>query len=240
MENDQRMSDSAPSSLADAIAREIEQSVTSGEMQPHEFIGTKDDLQSRFSVARGTLNEAIRLLRSRSVIKVRPGVGGGIFVAESSSVMRFGNFMLRLHGTSAFAEECMKVREALDPAIAADAARYRTDADIADLNQLIDEMARTPNEAVLLVRVNWKLHRRIASITANELLRNLYLCLVDVFLDDLAGVTGEYTDAGQRLEVHMNLVRAIAAGDPVAASYWGGERHRFPFGKNGQNQRSSD
>jgi DNA-binding FadR family transcriptional regulator len=220
----------AHASRADETARDIEKSVMSGEFRTDDFIGTKDDLQKKYNIARGTLNEAIRLLKSRSIIKVRPGVKGGIFVAETSPLMKFGNMLLRLQGTSAFAEDCLKTKDALDPAVSIDAAMHRTPADVADLFAIIDDMARGAPDPTQGVQLHWRLHRRIGQITPNIVLRNLYLCLMDVLNEELVEVISQFKKIDHRMEVHIRLVEAIAAGDTGAASYWGGERHRFSFG----------
>ena len=217
-------------SRADEIARDIEQSVSSGTIKPNDLIGTKQELQQRFGVAAGTLNEAIRLLRSRSVVKVRPGVGGGIFAAAVSPALRFGTMFLRLSGTASFVEECLKMKDILDPAAAAEAARHRTKKDIAELQQIMKEMVNTAPQGVSIVRVNWKLHRRIAAITPNSVLSTLYNCVMDILDSGLLDVVGREQHNEHRIEVHRNLVRAIADGDVERATYWGGEGHRFAFG----------
>ena len=48
-------------------------------------IGTKQELCEEFGVAPATLSEALRVLRARGIIDVRPGPGGGTFVAKMGS-----------------------------------------------------------------------------------------------------------------------------------------------------------
>src|SRR5438270_126742 len=81
-------------SRAEAIAHELELEITGGRRRPGDRLGTKDDLRQRFSVAVATINEAIRLLEMRRYLEARPGPGGGIFVAASSTRVRAGNLEL--------------------------------------------------------------------------------------------------------------------------------------------------
>src|SRR4051794_41973028 len=59
-------------SLGEAIARELEQEITGGELSPGQRLGTKEELRSRFGVAPATINEAIRPLGMRGVLTTPP------------------------------------------------------------------------------------------------------------------------------------------------------------------------
>jgi DNA-binding FadR family transcriptional regulator len=72
-------------SRAEAIARELENEIAGGTLEAGERLGTKQDLRRRFGVAVATINEAVRLLEIRGLIQARPGPGGGVFVADSST-----------------------------------------------------------------------------------------------------------------------------------------------------------
>ena len=68
-------------------------------------------------MARGTVIEAVRLLQDRGVITVRPGPGGGLFVAEPSSVVRLGRTLLTVEGDAAGVADAIAVREELEPLV---------------------------------------------------------------------------------------------------------------------------
>jgi DNA-binding FadR family transcriptional regulator len=81
-------------SLGEAIARELEQEITGGELSPGQRLGTKEELRSRFGVALATINEAIRLLEMRGMLTARPGPGGGVFVTHASTRARLNHFVM--------------------------------------------------------------------------------------------------------------------------------------------------
>src|SRR4051794_41964096 len=70
---------------AEAVARDLEAQILGGGLAPGERLGTKEDLRRRFGVAVATVNEAVRLLEMRGLTEVRPGPGGGVFVATSGT-----------------------------------------------------------------------------------------------------------------------------------------------------------
>src|SRR3954449_2716951 len=112
---------------AEAVARDLEAEILGGRLAPGDRIGTKDDLRHRFGVAVATVNEAGRRLETRGLSEAGPGPGGGVFVAASSvrAALRRGN--LEASWGAARIEDCLAVRNGLEPLGCREAARHRTD-----------------------------------------------------------------------------------------------------------------
>jgi DNA-binding FadR family transcriptional regulator len=204
-------------SLAETVAKRIEARIAEDALPNGHRLGTRDSLRREFDVAAATLNEAVRLLTARGTVSVRPGVKGGIFVATPPPLVRLGRKMLELSGDSVPVSDCLVMRDALEPLLAREAMRHRTDADIADLRRLADEMAAAEAESgVGYLAANWALHRRIAEITPNKILQHTYVSLLEFVETRLRGVTSDEPTARHvdGPAVHRELVEAIAAGDP--------------------------
>src|SRR2546421_12432307 len=77
-------------SRAEALAREIEEEISTGVLNTGDRLGTKDDLRQRFNVAVATVNEAVKLLDIRGPVEARPGPGGGVVFARAASPIRPG------------------------------------------------------------------------------------------------------------------------------------------------------
>src|SRR5437016_10170161 len=108
-------------SRAELVARELEREIID-EREPGERIGTKEDLRKRFGVAVATVNEAVRLLEMRGMIEARPGPGGGVFVARPAARVALSHLVLGFKTGSTTYEECLEVRDALEPLIDSHAA----------------------------------------------------------------------------------------------------------------------
>ncbi|UGQ11827.1 FCD domain-containing protein [Yinghuangia sp. ASG 101] len=202
-------------SRGEAVAKRIEDRIAEQNLPSGHRLGTKESLRREFDVAVATLNESIRLLLSRGTISVRPGVNGGIFVASPPALVRLGRKMLELSGDSVSVSDCLVVRDTLEPLIAHEAMRHRTAADIADMRRLAQAMASDGLDTAGYLAANWALHRRIAEITPNQILRHTYISLLEFVESRLKGVTPDEparvnTD-GPR--VHRDLVEAIAGTD---------------------------
>ena len=212
---------------ADDVVTYVEDAIGQRGLRPGDHIGTRADLRNETGVARATVNEAIRLLQERQRIVLRPGPGGGLFVAATDPVVRLGRTLLTVHGEPEAVAGAIEVREQLEPLIAAHAAQHRTAKDGRELKALITAMKKSLDDVSVFVSLNWDLHTRIAAISPNPVLRGTYIGLYE-FVNQVSMVGPQSRDRAylaQRLKVHSDLVDAILAGD-VAAAHRAAEAHR--------------
>ena len=126
-------------SRAELVARKLEREIVD-DLAAGDRLGTKDDLRRRFGVAVATINEAVRLLETHGLIEARPGPGGGVFVSGPGARLAMAHAVLGFASETSTYEECLEVRDALEPLIDRYAARYHRAADIRALNKLLDRM----------------------------------------------------------------------------------------------------
>lgn len=149
--------------------------------QPGDRIGSKEELRARCSVSVGTFNEAVRIAQSRGVVTVRPGPGGGVFVAAQSPMVRLGNSVLALDADQTPVAEAVRIRDALDPLLIEDALWHASPADIAEMREILTHMesAVRQQDSIGFIHANWSLHARIAAVSPHAMLRSLYVNLLD-------------------------------------------------------------
>lgn len=199
--------------------------VLARDTEPGSRLGTKNELRELCAVSVGTFNEALRLLQARGLVVVRPGPGGGLFVAETPPMVRLGNSVLALDADATTVADAVRIRDALDPLLAADAAFHSSPADVAGYREQLAQMAAATDalDAVAYMRANWKLHSLIAAVNPSPMLRELYTTLLDIVESHtLAVVEVDEQPIGEamaeRHRVHAELVAAIAAGDTAATA----------------------
>jgi DNA-binding FadR family transcriptional regulator len=192
------------------IARELESQITGGAVQPGERLGTKDDLRQRFRVSVASINEATKLLMMRGLLMARPGPGGGLFATHASTRVQV-NHLVASPGVATI-PDYLTVRDALEPLVCREAARYHRKDDIRRLKRLLASMEENLDQPMTYMQHSWTLHRHLASLCRNALLGSLYLTLLDHLEDALerAGLWPE--DGVHHLARHRELVEAIDAG----------------------------
>lgn len=188
--------------------------------QPGERLGTKDELRVRCAVSVGTFNEALRMLQSRGVVRVKPGPGGGLFVGTPSPMVRLGNSMLSLDQDAESVADAMRLRDAVDPLLIEDALKYATKKHIKAMRAELTRMQSAADalDGTAFVHANWALHARIADASPSPITRSFYSSLLDLIESHLLSVipTDTPTLPGYlqaRYELHAGLIDAIAQGD---------------------------
>jgi GntR family transcriptional regulator, transcriptional repressor for pyruvate dehydrogenase complex len=203
---------------ADVVVRGVQQRIRAGALEPGHRIGTKTDLGREYGVAPATLGEALRVLRARGVVDVRPGPGGGVFVAAPSPLLALAQRVLELREEGASVNDVAAVLDGLDEVVVRDAATHRTPADLADLDGLVARLVQAWTDPARRPAAMWALHGRIAEISPNLVLRAFYTHLVAYLGDALEEpdvVDGFDPASPERLRAHLELVEAIRTRDPA-------------------------
>lgn len=202
-------------SRAEEFARHLEQEIVDGGMQAGARLGTKEDLRKRSGFASATVNEAVRLLETRGLVRARSGPGGGVFVAAPSSRVRLNHLVLGFKADDAPFTDCLEVRNALEPLVCREAWMHCRAREATRLRKLVDRMEQDVEAPAAFLKLNWELHRILARMSANAPLKTLYLTLLDFVEDGLSDVHGDdFFDGEANLAVHRELVEAIIDDDP--------------------------
>lgn len=205
---------------AEVLASQVEERIASENLKPGALIGTLDDLKQQSGYARSTVAEAIRLLSDRGVAEIRPGRGGGVYVAAGGAPMvRIGRTLLTISDHPSSVTDAIAVRDALEPLIVMDATRARDDNDIEDLRALLTELGDAiPEGTAAFLERNWHLHLRIAEITPNIFARDLYRGMMQ-YANDHSSAAAHAEPSNDRpwlemrYQIHRELVEAIISGD---------------------------
>jgi len=193
------------------------------------LIGTFESLRRETGFSYATVSEAVRLLRDRGVLEIRPGRGGGLFVADRGPVVRLRHTLLSVTEEAGSVADAIELRDCLEALIDTGAARHRSEADIADLRLLLEAMRTAPAWDAFM-RANWALHERIARISPNGMARAVYAATLGHLSASETAVEDGQAPASYRAEryrVHADLVGAIADGDEPAVRA-AVARHNYP------------
>lgn len=191
---------------------------------PGTRLGTKEMLRKECGVSVGTFNEALALAQSRGYISLKPGPGGGVFVNEQSAIARLGNSMISLDTAEPSISDAIRIRDALDPLLIADAIASAASEDFAAMRTCLRGM-RTGLEGgdhLSFVRENWNLHRVIAEASPSWILRSMYLTVLEMLQNHTIGLASvpeeglpEYAES--RFDLHERLVGALEDRDEPLA-----------------------
>lgn len=208
-----------PRTRADDVVGFVEARIKQLDLKPGDRIGTRADLRDQTGVARTTINEAIRLLQQRQVVSLRPGPGGGLFVAAPNPVVTLGRTLLAVEADPSTVAGAIEVREHLESLVARHAATHRSRDDIKELKSTMSALMHALDDPKRFHACMVSLHTRIGAVSPNPVLRTIYASLYH-WVHEVSHVESLPTDpeyVTARMAVHQELVEAIIAGDADSA-----------------------
>jgi DNA-binding FadR family transcriptional regulator len=214
-------------SLSETVAQQVSELISRQNVQPGARLGRKSDLREQFGVAASTLNEAVRLLESRGLVEARPGPQGGIFVAKPTAQIRLSHLILALDANSLSIADALEIRNALELPLAAHAAVHADREALARLERIVGRMGELQDDPAEYLRQNWHLHEEIARMSSNDLLRTIYISLLDTARQSVRDVVpdAQFRETWrENWTLHRELVDAISSGSPGRARL-AAERH---------------
>lgn len=166
---------SAVRNLYGHVMHELGQRIVSGQVQPGEVLPREETLAESLSVSRTALREAMKVLSAKGLIESRAGVGARVLEERFWNQLDADVLTWRCASMPAddFVDKLVEMREIVEPAAAASAARKRTPAQLAEIEQAYAAM-EAANSLDEWAEADLQFHDAVLRATGNELLQSLF------------------------------------------------------------------
>lgn len=210
-----------PAKASAEVAQQLLRAIKEGVFPVDSKLPAEAELAQMMGVSRPTVREALAALAAVGLIEARPGLGN--FVRKSSESMAFEALFLLENEASCL--EIMEARTVLEPAVAALAARKRTEEQAALLLTLWEELESlaSPERFEEYFAADKRFHLALVQATGNGLLAAAMTPLIntmdqriyreftkDYYMRDLASIV-------EVASLHGKVAEAVAKGDPEQA-----------------------
>ncbi|WP_159007170.1 FCD domain-containing protein [Streptomyces sp. NRRL S-813] len=135
---------------------------------------------------------------------------------DLDQLLAFGESVLSLTSDTVIVADAIRTRDALEPLMLQDAARYITEQGVNEAREIVTRMSRLLESPEEFFCADWDLHRKLAEFSHNEILKTVYLSLLDILNQHMRSVvpTGNLPSyLYERLAIHARIVDAVAGGD---------------------------
>ena len=196
------------------LERITDRTINAGERLPPEI-----ELARQFGVHRGTVREALRELESNGVLKRERGSKLMMVTRPARGTVAAGvSRALALHDVSF--HDVWEALTALEPPIAAAAARERTTADLARLEAIVARLDEEMDTAAA-VEQSADFFRAVGEATANGVFMLAHEPLVQLLVPSLEVMISQVPQARRRIaEAQKKLLTAIRDRSATQASDW--------------------
>jgi DNA-binding FadR family transcriptional regulator len=206
-----------PTKTSVAIAVDLADYIISSDLPAGAALPNEKEMVDKLGVGRASVREALRLLETRGLIRIRSGVGGGPVVCrpEASDFSAAVEFALQAERASL--GEVLRAREDLSPFLARLAATRRTTVQAKELRATVDSLRDALDDDAAFALHGRRCEAQIAEAGGNVVVRLLSDALIAILWDTVPGV--EYPlsrrrDVARHLE---GVVDAVIARDSDAA-----------------------
>jgi len=202
--------------LYERIVSQIEQRIEDGELKVGDQLPAERELAEQFAVSRTAVREAVKALRQKGLVEIRPGRGTFITNGTSDTIRNSLGMLMKIGATKG-SGNLVEVREILEPEIAALAATRITDEYINAMQEAVKIMDTALNNVEIFVEADLDFHLALAEGTQNPIIPILMDSIIDLLREQRkrTGITKGGLQRGQTH--HKKILDAVTRGDADAA-----------------------
>lgn len=209
-------------SLTTQVTSALRAEIASGMLRPGDRLPSEGMLIERFGVSRTVVREAIGQLRAEGLVRTQRGSGSFALTPPGHHAdARRPAFPT---DTAEQRTQLLEFRIALESEAAALAAARRSESALADMRRALTDFTAAEHVPAAALEADFAFHRAVATASGNahiaHALAELGPSMIVMPAYRLAAHgTGRSTDHTAAVELeHTGVLRAIAAGDAVAAA----------------------
>jgi GntR family transcriptional repressor for pyruvate dehydrogenase complex len=205
------------STLANRVTCQMERLIVEGRLRPGDRLPAERELARQFGVSRTVVREAVRALAAKSLLEVRPGSGTIVRSPTAESVVQSMTLLLRAGQPELDYEKVQEARRILEIDIAGLAAERRTDGDLEEMEEILQEASEIRCDRDCFARSDVNFHAALARATHNKLFPLLLDSVADIMIKvrqmafDVPGMPD------RALRHHRAVLEQVRAGDPEGA-----------------------
>ena len=203
--------------LADEVARQIAQAIQEGRFLPGQALPPAREFATKFNVSRPILREALSILQIQGYVSVRHG--RGTFVKDPNTDIFNVSLESWLTKNRSLVENFYEARLAIEPVCAARAAQLAGDKEIAELQEILDQLDHLTvvGDTAVLVSADIDFHSAIAKFSGNEFLLKMLNSLIVPETDVRKIVLRLPNHLSTTNKHHIEIFKAIEKHNPTAA-----------------------
>lgn len=204
------------SKVYEQITEQIEQLILSGKLRSGDRLPTERELAEQFQASRTAVREAMKTLAQKGLVDMRPG-RGTIVIDGTSQAMRHSLGLMMRVGQAGGSANLVEVREILEPEIAALAAARATEEHVAALQEAVEIMDASLDDANTFIDADNDFHRALAKATQNALILSFVDSIVDLLSEQRKNIFSVSGGSSRGQMHHKLLLAAVQSHDPEAA-----------------------
>jgi DNA-binding FadR family transcriptional regulator len=207
-----------PLALKERVIRQLTRLIDEGVLGPGDQLPSERELSEELQVSRGTVREAVQFLQTLGLLEIRHGSGTFVRPAIDPSALRdeWREWTIR-HAERI--HDLLEIRKGLEPFAAGLAARRAGEADVAAMEEAVEQMQPVIDspDVTALVQADLAFHHALCAAAGNAALTEFADTLGEQLVRE-RGTTWTLPGRPARsLVEHRAIYDAVRGGDPKRA-----------------------
>ena len=207
-----------PLALKERVIRQLTRLIEQGTLKPGDQLPSERELSEELQVSRGTVREAVQFLGALGLVEVRHGSGTFVRLRTDPSELRdeWRDWTIRHAGRI---HDLLEIRKGLEPFAAELAADRATEADLAAMEDALDQMlpALDSPDVAALIQADVAFHHALCAAAGNEALTEFADALGEQLIQERGTIWTLPGRPARSLAEHRAICDAIRSRDPEAA-----------------------
>ena len=203
-------------SASQRVAERLVSLISSGNIAPGDKLPSENELAKALQVSRPVVREALRGLAMMGIVASRQGGGCYVTDLKPQRLMAPLSFALSLQDYSI--DSLFRARHIIDTGVAGDAARNATEAQVATLKELVEAGYKLVDDPIGFRVMDAEFHALVAAAANNDFLEKVCSSLYSLAIEQRRKASAKPGVLKRSARDHAEIVEAIIARDPDAAS----------------------
>ncbi|HFK1707187.1 MULTISPECIES: FadR/GntR family transcriptional regulator [Bacillus] len=202
--------------MYEEVSEAILTMIKNGTLKPGDKLLPVHQLAEQFQVGRSAVREALSALRAMGLIEMKQGEGTYVRNFDPSSLTKSLNNKLLMKKEDIL--NLLEVRKVLEVGAVRAAAAKRTEANLQNMKQRLDEMAKSIGDEKAGEKADFHFHMGIAESSHNNILLELMNHVSEMIAETIGEsrriiLYGEQTTSERLLEEHQSIYDAVLKQD---------------------------
>jgi GntR family transcriptional repressor for pyruvate dehydrogenase complex len=207
-------------SLAQQVTDELQRLMLTGKLKEGEKLPSERELCELFGVSRTVVREAIRILQTKGLLEVKPGIGSIVRSPSSNQVIEGLTLLIqsKANGADISLVALCEVRALLEVEVTKMAVERATPEDIEEIQRIIDDLETRVNLPAKFYERAVDFHRSLALATHNLLLVIIFDAIQELVLGMRQTLVPEPIAPQAALRSFRQILEHVQARNPEGAA----------------------
>lgn len=195
----------------DLVINAIKKALLTQRLKPGDRLPSETDLAKSFSVSRGSVREAMKILSALGIVDIFHG--DGTYINASAKRSFFGPLFFSLITSNAEARQLVELREMIELGVFQSILRNASEEDLLKIEEAYLSMENTIKggeaDVKILAQYDIDFHYALGRATKNDLIEKIYHFVLEYFAPLIEKIQTDEELRSIALRLHHELVLAL-------------------------------